>query len=272
MKIGLALGGGGVLGIAHLALLEELAEHNIAIDVLAGTSAGAIVAGLYASGGVVRVQDFFHTLEQQQFFSRKNLLLTRSPDNLFKKIESVLQSLIVEDNFSKLKTPLSVVATDIDHGRAVSINSGSVVKAIMASSAYPGVFPYQEIQGLRLCDGGVSNNLPADVAREMGSDFVIASSLNQISAIGPEHKLNRAAVAARALDIMQLELEKIQLSLADYCFLPPTEEYRWYNYEKIGEIYKKSRSAAVAAIAELRLAMAAKGSKHFFSNLLNEGE
>lgn len=269
MRIGLALGGGGVMGVAHLALLEELDKNNIRIDAIAGTSAGAIIAGLYASGGTERIWRLIDILKQRQYFTRKGLFLSGKPDNLFKKIEQELRQIFDEDNFDHLKIPVAIIATDIDNARAVSLRGGSLTEAILASSAYPGVFPYRQINNIRLVDGGVSNNLPADVVKEeFDVDFVIASSLNQIDKLDKSRPLNRAYIAARSLDIMQLELEKVQIGFADYCFLPPVEEYRWYSFVKMDEIYQRSKEYAASVMPELKLALASKQPKNLFHHLV----
>ncbi len=251
MKIGLALGGGGVLGVAHLALLEELEKNHINISAVAGTSAGAIIGGLYAYGGVEIVNKFVLLLKERQLLSRRKILLSAHPDNLFIKIEELLKELIKDDDFSKLKKPLFLIATDIDKGCAVILDKGSVVAAIMASAAYPGVFSYRIINELRLIDGGVTNNLPTNILLDKGCDYIVASSLNQIRNTDEKAKLNRALVAARALDILLFKQEKSQRSLANYCFLPPIEEYRWYHFDKINEIYEKSQEYVKADIRHL---------------------
>ncbi len=252
MKIGLALGGGGVLGVAHLALIEELEKNNIKASAVAGTSAGAIIGGLYAYGGVEKVTEFVKQLKEKQILSRRKMLLSVHPDNLFNKIEELLKEIIVEDDFSRMQKPLLIIATDIDKASTVVIDKGSVVKAIMASAAYPGVFSFRQIDGIRLMDGGVTNNLPVDVLQKIGCDYIIASSLNRLRDTSRENnKLNRALVAARALDIMLYELEKKQISQSNYCFLPPIEEYRWYHFEKIDEILEKSKMFAKDDIRHL---------------------
>lgn len=270
MKIGLALGGGGVLGIAHLALLEELEKQDIKISAISGASAGAIIGGLFASGGVDLVKKFFEIIEKRQLLSRRSIFLAGKPDNIFIRIEEILKELVMEDDFSALKTSLFITATDIDKARMVKVNKGSLIRAIMASSAYPGVFPYQTIDGKRLIDGGVTNSLPVSILKnDQDCDFVIASSLNRVDVLNSSKKLNRTSIAARALDIMVLELEKTQLLQADYCFLPPIEEYRWYNYEKIDEIYAKSKAYAQSIAPELRLEIAKKTPRGFFSRLFS---
>lgn len=267
MKIGLALGGGGVMGVAHLALLEELEKNKIQIDAIAGTSAGAIIGGLYASGGTERVHRFMDQIKEKKLLTHSGILSAGKPENVFYRLEEILTNVISLDSFSQLKTEFRAVAVDIDLGKQIVLEDGSLIRAIMASSAYPGVFPAQEIEGKRLMDGGIINNLPSDVLRDMDCDFVIASSLQQIPVISRAQKYNRASIAARALDIMQLELEKIHLSGADFCFLPPVEEYRWYHYNKIDQIYQKSQIYAKNTMPDLKIVLLEKSPKGFFEKL-----
>ena len=270
MKIGLALGGGGVLGVAHIALLEELKNHDIEVSAITGTSAGAIIASLFAVGGLDLVKEFLTIVEERKILSRRNVFLAGKPDNIFVKIEGVLRELITEDNFNKTRIPLIIVATDIEKARSVRLGSGSIVGSVMASAAYPGVFPVQTINGRRLIDGGVTNNLPVDVLKsDLGCQFVIASSLNRVDIIDSQKKLSRAAVATRALDILLLELEKVQLAQADYSYLPPISEYRWYHYKKLDEIYQKSRPYAASIMPELKNKIASKKPKGFFARIFS---
>lgn len=269
MKIGLALGGGGVLGVAHLALLEKLEKNGIKIDIVAGTSAGSVVGALYSYGGVEMVTDFLKRIKEKDLFSKKRIFFNLNPDTFFKKIEEILSDLMPDAKFSNLNIDLVLLATDIDSGEPVELSRGSLVKSIMASSAYPGVFPLQEINGLRLSDGGITNNLPSDILKKKGCDYIIASSLNTLKELKDKKPLNRAQVVSRALDIMLYEQEKIQVSSADFCYLPPVEGYRWYNFDKFEEILAKSRDYASKAVSEIKQDIESKRPKGFFARLFS---
>jgi NTE family protein len=250
-KIGLVLGGGGAMGIAHLALLEEIEKNNIRISSIAGTSVGAIIGGLYASGGLELVKKFIDVLKEKKLLTRKNLLLSGRPDNFFQKIEEILSDLIKNDNFSLLNCDFSVVAVDLKNGEPVIIKKGSIVKALLASSAYPGVFLPQVIGNRTLIDGGVVNNLPVDILKKENFDLIIASSLNNLTRIKKGRKLSRAGVAIRAIDIMQLSTEREQAKKADFLFRPKTSEFRWFHFDRIDSIYEIGKKSAKKAIPKL---------------------
>ncbi len=174
LKVGIALGSGSVRGYAHVGVLRRLEELGVPIDCLAGTSIGAIVAGLYAYfQDTARVADFLDELGARMFrptLSRNSLLSTRAMRNYIRK---VIGDGLIED----VPIPLAVVATDVDTQEEVVLRRGSGVTALFASSAVPGVFPAVRVGNRRLVDGGIVNPIPANVAVELGAGVVIASRL-----------------------------------------------------------------------------------------------
>ncbi len=204
-RIGLVLGGGGARGAAHVGVLEVLEEMRVPIDCIAGNSMGAIVGGLYAAGlspeeigREMREMDWDDVLDDkpprpEQQFRRKrdddNYLIKKYVGYEAGKLELPLgyiqgqkfdgelarltQHVSAVKNFDQLPIPFRAVATDIETGKAVVLSSGNLARAIRASMAVPGAFDAVEIDGRLLVDGLVSNNVPLDVAREMGADVVI---------------------------------------------------------------------------------------------------
>jgi NTE family protein len=209
-KIGLVLSGGGARGAAHVGVIEVLEELRIPIDYVAGTSMGAVVGGLYASGieiGDLRVllaelpwEALFtdRTPRRDLAFRRKqddrNFLSDfsfgisdwkiRLPSGLIQgqKLELTLGLLTLPvatvRNFDDLMIPFRAVATDIVSGEAVVLAGGDLADVIRASMAIPGAFAPVEIDGRLLVDGGSTMNLPVEVAREMGADIVIAVDIS----------------------------------------------------------------------------------------------
>ena len=174
LKVGIALGSGSVRGYAHVGVLRRLEALGVPIDCLAGTSIGAIVAGLYAYfQDTGRVADFLDELGAKMFrptLSRNSLLSTRAMRNYIRK---VIGDGLIED----VPIPLAVVATDVDTQEEVVLRRGSGVTALFASSAVPGVFPAVRVGNRRLVDGGIVNPIPANVAVELGAGVVIATRL-----------------------------------------------------------------------------------------------
>lgn len=205
-KIGLALAGGGARGGAHIGVLRELERLQIPIDYIAGTSVGSIIGGLYASGySLDEIEEIISDIDwddvlidspprRQQAFVRKReddnfLLGSRVGFNRWgiqiptgaiqgQKIDLLLKRLTLPtwrtNNFDQLKIPYRAIAADLVTGEAVAQSSGSLATSIRASMSIPAVFAPVEHAGRLLGDGGVSNNLPIDVVRDMGADVVIA--------------------------------------------------------------------------------------------------
>ena len=177
-KLGLVLGGGGARGLAHIGVLQVLEENHIPIHLIAGTSMGAIVGALYASGISPKAMceeahlgsKFMRIIQLIDFELIRGGYLFKG-----KRIRKLLAGYLgKERQFSELRVPFSAVAVDLLTGREVVLMEGNVVDAVRASMAVPGVFAPVEMGGKLLADGGVLNNVPVDVACQMGAEVVIA--------------------------------------------------------------------------------------------------
>jgi NTE family protein len=205
-KIGLALSGGGARGAAHIGIIRELERQNIRIDYIAGTSMGAIIAGLYASGmNAEQIEQAYRGIDWKDVLNdsppRQDLSMRRKLDQrLFQldkkigvkngrievpagvirgqKLELTLQRLLKHvadvNDFDQLTLPFRAIASDIATNETVVIAQGSLSLALRASMAVPGFFTPVRMDDRLLVDGGITNNLPIDVVREMGADIVIA--------------------------------------------------------------------------------------------------
>lgn len=254
MRYGVVLSGGGVLGAAHIGFFEELAKTGIKPKIVCGTSAGAIAGLLYADGGVEALRLFFEKLEQSKMFTAKNLILSRHPNNVFAKIESVLRECVKAESFDDLKCKFACAATDIVTGEKIVLNEGDPVGAVMASAAYPGVFPIQTFAGRQLTDGGLTSNFPASMAKSMGADVIIGSVLYYLPQIDKERalKLPRVAMLRRALEILELENTKKEMVLCDFCFKPNLFPYKWYNFDKIELVTQRGKEEAKKKMKNMR--------------------
>jgi len=173
-KIGLVLGSGGARGYAHLGVLKVLYEADIHIDLIVGTSFGAIVGAGYAAGR--NIYELEKIALDTGWMKLLKMIDVAPPKGIFagNKLERFFSVLTRQKHFSELKVPLTVVATDIETGEEVLINKGSVSKAILASSAFPGIFAPVKIDNRWLVDGVLVNPLPIQTAFDMGADMVIA--------------------------------------------------------------------------------------------------
>ena len=204
-RIGLVLSGGGARGAAHVGVLKVLDELRVPIDAIAGTSMGAVVGGLYASGlSAAEIEELLRSLNWQDAFQdrppREELGFRRKQDNREflvryalgvteegfvlprglvqgQKLEQVLRNAALPvaeiQDFDRLPIPFRAVATDLETGEAVVMDSGDLVTAMRASMSAPGVFAPAQRNGRLLVDGGLVENLPIDIARQMGVDKLI---------------------------------------------------------------------------------------------------
>lgn len=177
-KIGLALGSGSARGWAHVGVIRALEEAGVTIDYIAGTSAGALVGAVYASGRVDLLED------AGLQFSRKHILSLSDPvlpisgliDGV--KITDFIHQYVLDKPIESLPLPLAIIATDLNTGDEVVLREGNIVEAIRASISIPGIFKPVRKGDYLLVDGGLINPVPVRTLREMGADFVIAVDLN----------------------------------------------------------------------------------------------
>ncbi len=174
-RVGLALSGAVARGSAHIGVLRVLEREGIPIDVVAGTSAGALVGALYCAGvSTARMEEL---LAQMSWRTVTSLVFPRRGFVSFAKLERYLIAQIGDLKFSELAHPFAAVATDLEKGEPVVLCEGRVARAVHASSAVPGFIMPVEIGGHWLCDGGVTANTPVAAARALGADIVVGVDL-----------------------------------------------------------------------------------------------
>jgi NTE family protein len=173
VPVGVALSGGAARGLAHIGALAVLEEEGIPVDIIAGTSAGGIIAALYATGlSAADIRDFVASVRLLDIVERRSGgagLLGRE------KTVRLLRDLFGGDiDFADLKIRLALMAADVDTGEEIAIREGSVIDGVLATTAVPGIFPPLHWNDRYVIDGGVRNPLPCDVVRAMGAERVIA--------------------------------------------------------------------------------------------------
>ena len=175
-KIGLALGSGSARGLAHIGVLRVLKEEDIPIDMIAGTSIGAVVGALYAlRKNITRIEEIADKINWTRLLSLVDLTLPKTGLIGGKRIIAWAKSIIGRDvQFSDLEIPFACVATDIMTGQEIVINEGSVMEAVRASFSIPGLFSVAKREGKYLVDGGLVNPVPISIVKNMGAEFIIA--------------------------------------------------------------------------------------------------
>ena len=245
-KIGLAMGGGGAKGMAHLGFLKVLNEEGIKISAIAGTSIGAIIGGLYAlepddvTGLEQRFLDYFRSIGFKQQGEEKlteqkdriKKILEQSIDNIPSLVSSFLNpqntgglmgNFIPDALIEDTKIPFAAVASDLVSGKDHVFRKGPMKTALIASSTVPGLWPPYEYESKLLVDGGTTNNVPVQIAKELGAEKIIAVDVRPALERPPLKKNNRIDILARVLDIAQYYLAEAQFKKADLVIRPNLE-------------------------------------------------
>jgi NTE family protein len=262
MKIGIALGGGGVRGLAHITILQVLDDLGIRPAVISGTSMGAIIGAIYASGTTAK--------EIKEIVERRLILKDDTWRDVLEKrgdllkwvqafkpdfslsglinAEGILVSLLDEikvDGFEDLQIPLLVVAADYWSAEPVIFEKGALLPAIKASMAVPGVFSPVLVDGRVLVDGGVVNLVPYDLLTTR-ADFVIAVNVGRVRVAGGPEIPNALETVLGTFDIMQTTMLTAKLSRLkpDIYVWPQIRDVRMLDFGKIEEVFDQAASAA----------------------------
>jgi NTE family protein len=174
-KIGLALGGGAVLGAAHIGVLKAIEEFNIPISYIAGTSIGAIISAFYAFGK--NWEEMAILLKGLNWLDISRISLSQFGLLSNKKLGKLITDNLGDVSFDEACIPLAMIATDITSGEKVVLKSGNVAAAVMASSCIPGIFIPVEIDNRLLVDGELVENVPISPLKDMGANFIISVDL-----------------------------------------------------------------------------------------------
>ena len=279
-KIGLVLSGGGAKGFAHVGVLKVLEAAGIKIDFIGGTSMGAVIGGLYASGynatqidSIVRVTNFDNLLidyiprSSKSFYEKRNdelyaLILPfdnfkiGAPQSLSKGMfnynlfnELTLHVRHVRD-FNQLPTPFLCMATDIEFGQQVILNKGILAQALFASSALPSVFSPVILDGRFLIDGGVTNNYPIDEVRKLGADIIIGVDV-QNGLRDREQLKDATKILFQITNLQMIEKMKLNAANTDIYIKPDIKEYGVVSFEKAKEIVLRGEEAAFSVYEKI---------------------
>lgn len=235
-KIGIALSGGGARGIAHLGLLKVLEENQIKPDIISGTSAGSMIGAFYSGG--YEIEEIIEIVKNNDFFGISNILFGKQGIFDMKNFEKLFLKYFPENNFSTLKIPLFVTATDVINGKTVYFSEGELSKALMASSCIPVIFQPITYQGMTLIDGGVLNNFPIEPLQKR-SDILIGSHVNamstQLQHIHMKDMMDRSFHLAMSVSI------KDKIQPCDLFFEPPDmSRFSIFDMKKADEIFNFS--------------------------------
>lgn len=282
-KVALVLSGGGARGFAHIPVIEAVEAAGIPIDLVLGTSMGSLVGGLYAAGYTpLEIRSLIDQYNMVELFAstplppipKASLLNDQRRYNLFQiglgpsgvgtsggmlgdqKILQMLNSSLCRvatiDNFDELEIPFRAVGANLVNGERIVFSKGSIVTAIRSSISIPGVFAPYPVNGKLVVDGGVVDNLPIDLAKEMGADIIIAVDVN-----GEDYKTSTeeldsvTAVLEQTVVIFMKNTYINQLENADILIVPPLGDYSILDFLSVKEILKIGEEAAAQHQGEL---------------------
>jgi NTE family protein len=282
-RIGLALSGGGARGFAHIGVLMALEEAGLPVDMVAGTSMGCVIGGLYAAGHTPEeLHRIANGIEWDRIFiddpPRASLFLTQKQDefqSIFRlrfsgtsmsfpsgltsaqKLSDLLADLTMTagyraaGDFDNLRVPFRAVVTDMVSGESIAIDEGDLGEALRAGLAVPLIFTPVDRDTMLLADGGLLDNIPVDVVREMGADVVVAVDVS--SPLSDKQQLEKPwALAEQIIAIMMREHMRSSLSRADVVIGPDLEGHHAIEYDRIDEVIAAGREAGQRAVSAIR--------------------
>lgn len=280
-KIGLVLEGGGALGLAHIGVIQYLEEHRIPVSYVAGTSMGGLVGGVYATGrNAAEVRDVVKGINWDQVLSGQtpfeDLSFRRKQDardypstlefglrkglqfpggfNTGQQVVLILDRIALPyseiQSFNDLPIPFACVATDLVTGSEHIFRSGPLELALRSTMSLPGIFSPVRYQGHVFVDGGLLNNIPINVAKEMGADFVLGIHL-EVAPLDPDKPLSSFAVLGQAISVMIAANEKRSKPGADLLVSVPLQKFTALDYDQADAIIKAGYDAAASNAEQL---------------------
>jgi NTE family protein len=252
-KVGLALGSGVARGLAHIGVLKVLEQEGIPIDMIAGTSMGALIGALYAQGkDVSQIKDLAIGLASKRFTFLVDLTLSKTGLIRGRKIEDKLKLIFGDTEFGDLKIPFACVATDINNGDEIVIEEGTVWEAIRASSTVPVVLALVKREGRYLVDGTLVNPVPVSIVKAMGADFIIAVNVIPRRETPGKTEPNLFTVVMQTLYISSYQFIQASLEGADIVIEPKVDEIGYADFHHARECILQGELAAKKAIPEIK--------------------
>ena len=273
-KIGLVLEGGGALGLAHIGVLQWLYKHHVPVDLVAGTSMGGLVGGIYATGkSPDQIQQMIQKVDWDQALSGelpfRDLSYRRKEDavefptriefglrhgvqlpegfNAGQQVSFILDHVALPysqvKSFNDLPTPFACVATELNSGKQHVFHDGSLSLALRSTMSLPGLFSPVRSGNNLYTDGGLLNNLPVDVAQSMGAQLTVAVYL-QADSFNAQQPLSSFSVLGQSLSVMIASNELKSMQMADILVTVPLNKYTTLDYDKAAELIRLGYEAA----------------------------
>jgi NTE family protein len=265
-SLGLALGGGGARGYAHIGVLRVLDGAGIPVNYLAGASMGGLIAAGYATGMTAdRMEAEARSLTMRGLL---DISLPRTGLLEGRRVHESLVRLFGNRTFADTRIPLSLVAVDLNTGEEITLSEGRLADAVRATISVPGIFVPVERDGRLLVDGGILNNVPADIVRRMGAEVIIAvdvmpqtfqplhlpSESRRLSLPGLSRLSSLLGTMVRSIEVMDAEMSRLRLAQAqpDLIIRPQLGDLFIEQLERAGDAIPPGERAAEAALPTIR--------------------
>lgn len=253
-KIGLALGGGGAKGLAHIGVLEVLQENEIPISAIAGTSMGALIGGMYA---LEKDIDVVYEYVRQTVDGKLLPVFFDLPHgggfSSGTRALELIDAFVDKKTFRHTKIPFSAVATDLQNGEAVMLAGGSLAMAIRASISYPPVFDPARVGKRLLIDGGIVAEVPVAQARALGIDHVIAVNVDDDYRFNDAKNMTPAVLSRASLKLLMRSVAAYSSATADVVVTPKVGDISvWMDFGKLDDIVLRGRKATEKALPQIR--------------------
>ena len=276
MEISLALGGGGVRGVAHIGVLRALENHGFKIKAIAGTSAGGLVGAVYAAGfSTEKIEATVNQMDNNRSFNRQE---DDHPSLLgLSSVTDQLSNLLGDTTFDELEIPFAATAVSLNSGREIILRKGKIIDAVLATIAVPGVFPSQKIGGRVLVDGGVLDPVPVQVARWLRPDLpVVAVMLHKtpegwspedddlpfhipgpssiVEALSKLRPVQAFKIFSRSIEVASKQLTELSMQLCEpeVIIAPPVGHIGLLQNINIVEMIEAGMTATEAAMNQIK--------------------
>ena len=255
-KVALVLGGGAARGFAHVGVIRVLEQEKIPIHMIVGTSVGSLIGALYASDpNSLNLEWLAFTIEKEDIFDY-SIVYSKMGPVLGERLEKFIQTKVKAKTLEQMKIPFYAVATDLNSGGTWVFEKGSVAKAVRASCSIPGIFQPLELGGRMYVDGGVTDNLPVDVARARGADIIIAVNI-QKNIQNPQIN-SLVDVILQSINIMGRELVSYKCRDYDVLIEPNVGDVGLTDFSQKKRLMDAGIQAAKQALPKIRKSLEEK--------------
>ncbi|NLC06520.1 MAG: patatin family protein [Syntrophomonadaceae bacterium] len=238
-KLGLVLGAGSARGLAHIGVIQVLQEEAIPIDLVVGSSMGAVIGACYAAGTDMYLLP--KLIAEMNFNQLIDMQIPRKGFIAGNRIQELIKILTHGKNFDQLSIPLAVLATDLEAGKRVVFQDGPVYQAVRASISIPGIFQPVELNNRLLIDGAVTERLPANTARELGAEVIIAVD---VTFGNHEMKINSILdIFLQSISLLERQIHDSRIQEIDILIQPEVGNLGMKRFDLVEEAVQAGREA-----------------------------